>query len=47
MFYALEMKLPVMGSLGEQHHYIVSRLKIHHCTERLVESLNLIGMYCR
>jgi len=43
MFNVLEMKLPVMGSVGEKHHHIASRLNIHHSTKGLVESLDLIG----
>jgi hypothetical protein len=43
MFNVLEMKLHVMGSVGEKHHHIASRLNIHHSTKGLVESLDLIG----
>ena len=42
IFNALEMKLPVMGSVGEKHHHIASRLNKHHSTKGLVESLDSI-----
>jgi len=43
MFNDLEMKLPVMGSVGEKHHHIASRSNIHHSTKGLVQSWDLIG----
>jgi hypothetical protein len=44
MFNALEMKLFAMGSAGEKHHHIASRLNIHHRRKHLIEYLGLIGV---
>jgi hypothetical protein len=44
MFNALEMKLPVMGTVGEKKRPIASRWNMNHCvvtpTKFLVESLD-------